>query len=1430
MSRIFLSHSSADELEAVALKTWLAVNGWDDVFLDLDPRRGLVAGERWQEALRRAADRCEAVVFVVTPAWSKSKWCLAEFLLAKNLNKRIFGAILKTVDIGELPIELTSEWQLCRLVGDGPHSTVALTHRGETQQIECLTDGLTRLRIGLENAGLDPRYFAWPPPDDPKRPPYRGLSALEEKDAAIFFGRDAQIVRGLDALRGMRAGGVESLFVILGSSATGKSSFLRAGLLPRLRRDDRHFLPLEVIRPEHQPIRGERGLAVAIHQARLAFGVSGETLGAIKEALGTDIGALTHPLADIQLAARDRLAVSIPDIAPPTLLLCVDQTEELFSPDATDEARRFLAIIGETLRNLGSNRSSLIVAFTIRSDRYELLQAAPELAGLKSRVFDDLKPIPPAQFKEIITGPARRATEAGNRLEVRPDLVDRLLSDCAEGADTLPLLSLTLARLYRDFGSDGDLRLDEYDAMGGMRSVVNHEVDGVLARDPAERQAQLKILQTTFIPWLATINPQNDQPMRRVARRSDLPQESHPLIDALVDKRLLLSDEREGEKVIEVAHEALLRQWDTLANWLRTLSEDLKLSDGVERAADEWEKSGRNDAWLMVGERLSIVETLASKAGFARRLGAYREFLRTSRQREDARRDEEERHRKAELEGAQRLAAEQTARADAEAKARTDAQASAIRLRKRSQLLGIASVLIVLAFIIATWQWDRASKQFRQATALQLIAEAQGMLSGARSGGDERAFMQLLAMERVAPGAAAEGGLLTALLLRWNLQKIATTDAQIRAVAFSPSGTRIISGDSDGTLRLWDANTGQPIGDRLTGHSGGVSSVAFSPDSARIVAGSSGTGSGVGILRLWDAKTGQPVGASLQGISGVVTSVAFSNSGSLIVSGDSHGTLRLWDASTRQPVGEPLQGNEYSAVLRVAFSPDNSRILAALDDGTVFLWDADTRQRIGEPMKGPSGKWSSAAFNSGGNRIAFGGWDGTLSLWDLTSHQAIGEVKGSGEGVLSVAFSPDGSRIVSGGLDSTLRLWDASTSQQIGEPLRGHEGGVFSVAFSPDGSRILSGGDDTTVRLWDAETDQMVGKPLHEGGVSSVAFSHDGSHIVSGGVDCILRVWDAKTGQPVGEPLTGHESTLVSGAFHPQRLHSACAVLTVAFSPDGGRIVSGGEDSILRTWDARTGQQIGESLQGHGDVTASIAFSPDGSRIVSSGGDEEATETLLLWNVKTRKHIGEPLQKQKSGGWKVAFSPDSTRIVSGDQDGTLRLWDGKTGRQIGDPLPGHKQVVSSVAFSPDGSRIVSGSGDRTLRLWDAKTGRPVGGPLEGHKGDVLSVAFSPDGRWIVSGDDRGTLRFWDAKTRQPIGEPLQGHNGYVLSIAFSPDGSRIIAGGLDGTLFSWPAPKSWPDELCKKLSRNMSPEEWGEWVSKDYEFKYVVQCSIPRAR
>ncbi len=275
MSRLFLSHSSDNNAEAVAIRDWLAGEGWNEVFLDLDPERGIVAGERWERALNEAASRCEAVLFLISRAWLGSRWCMREFGLARKLNKRLFGVLVESMPVAELPADLTDTWQVVDLASGQDHLMMRVTLPRTHQEVHVTfsKEGLARLRNGLTRAGLDPRFFAWPPEHDLHRPPYRGLKPLEGEDAGIFFGRDAPIVEALDTLRGASEAAPPRLLVILGASGAGKSSFLRAGLLPRLARDERNFLPLPVIRPERAAISGESGLVRAIEAALAAHGL-----------------------------------------------------------------------------------------------------------------------------------------------------------------------------------------------------------------------------------------------------------------------------------------------------------------------------------------------------------------------------------------------------------------------------------------------------------------------------------------------------------------------------------------------------------------------------------------------------------------------------------------------------------------------------------------------------------------------------------------------------------------------------------------------------------------------------------------------------------------------------------------------------------------------------------------------------------------------------------------------------------------------------------------------------------------------------------------------------------------------------------------------------------------------------------------------------
>ncbi|SFO43524.1 PQQ-binding-like beta-propeller repeat protein [Nitrosospira briensis] len=426
-------------------------------------------------------------------------------------------------------------------------------------------------------------------------------------------------------------------------------------------------------------------------------------------------------------------------------------------------------------------------------------------------------------------------------------------------------------------------------------------------------------------------------------------------------------------------------------------------------------------------------------------------------------------------------------------------------------------------------------------------------------------------------------------------------------VAYSPDGKRIVSGSLDGTMYLWDATTGQPIsalpwdattGPPISAFLGRTRSwFGFSPDSTRIVSQNDD-----GTLRWWDAASGQCIVTTyLEWHEVKATCIDFSPDGKRIVSGSNDGTLRLWDATSGQPISRPMEGHR-DVVRAVAFSPEGKHVLSGSDDGTLRLWDTASNSCISNLLEGHRDWVRSVAFSPDGKRIVSGSDDGTLRLWDATNGEPIGgPLEGHEMEVWSVAFSPDAKRIVSGSCNPALWLWDATTGQPIGTPLEGHDGTVTSVAFSRDGKRIISGSYDGTVWRWDAATGQPINTPLegYEGNsVPSVAFSPDGTRIVLGSDHGIVQLWDI-SGQWI-DNSTCQE-------WHEGRVKS------VAFSPDGMCVVSGSEDGTLRLWDATSGQPIGTPLEGHKDWVLSVAFSSDGAHIVSGSNDR----TIRLWEVKS---------------------------------------------------------------------------------------------------------------------------------------------------------------------------------------------------------------------
>ena len=663
----------------------------------------------------------------------------------------------------------------------------------------------------------------------------------------------------------------------------------------------------------------------------------------------------------------------------------------------------------------------------------------------------------------------------------------------------------------------------------------------------------------------------------------------------------------------------------------------------------------------------------------------------------------------------------------------------------------------------------------------------------------------------------------------------------VYVAAFSPDDNRVITASmEDSTARLWDGKTGASIA-TLTGRGRGVNIAVFSSDSRRVVT----TPWGDTIPQLWDGKTGALI-ATLEGHSGEISDAAFSPDDRRIVTAAFEDkAARLWDAETGALIAT-LDGHGGS-VSHAAFSPDGGRVITVGASGA-WLWhghtgaaiatlkpysaseasvgDEDTvyfssdgsrivRAETAQLYDGKTGaliaslEGNTPRFNPDGSRIVTTMEDdNTARLWDGKTGGAVATLSGHGGKVFVEGFSRDGRRLLTIA-SGTADVWDARTGAGIAT-LAGHLDEVTFAAFSPDGSRVATGSRDKTVRLWD-----LTRPPVLQSETSSAAFSVDRSLVVvTAQNDNTAQVWDAKTGA-VTAILKGHKGEVSSMAFSPDGsrivtgsadgtarvwdAHTGAAIVTLkghdervsqaVFSSDGKRIVTASWDKTARVWDAQTGAAIAV-LSGHGEMLQDAAFSPDGTRVVTASGRlnlsdkakwDSKDNSARVWDARTGaliitlKGFAEEVEK-------AAYSPDGKRILTVSYENAARLWDAATGILIA-PLEGHQDVVYGAAFSADGSRIVTVSKDKTARVWDGKTGAPIR-ILSGHGDTVLSAAFSPDGKRIVTASSDETARVWDVQTGELL-ETLSGHSGVVLAAAFSSKSNAVITASADDPARIW---------------------------------------------
>jgi WD40 repeat protein len=1226
MRAIFISHSSSDRQWAERLAVWLRELGHHALFLDFDPQNGIPAGRDWDKELHHQLRRCRAVIALLSAHFVASEWCKGEAWIASNLGKSLFPV---KVGACELP-QMLDRFQ-----------AIDLTTNPD--------EGLARLARGLVAAGLDPgSSFNW----DPVRPPYPGLMAFQEADAGVFFGRDREIQESLDRLHNLRRFGGKALLVLLGASGCGKSSLVRAGIVPRLRRDRQAWLVLDPFRPGDDPFNE---LAEVLASA---FQALGETPPAPPETLLS----LNREVQVLRRCSGQRQA---------TVVVVIDQFEELLAaresrigPLAGESAagvdpapaERFLADLRQVCAD-GDGR--LLVIATLRSDVLGTFHAHPALVGLP---FDDLTlgPMQSSAYAQVIAGPAEVAD-----LQMEPGLVERLVADTCTG-DALPLLAFTLRELWERHGRNGDLTLLEYESLGGLEGSVQRAADGLLAAWPLGSDEK-EMLRQAFLQ-LCRINEEG-QLTRVVANWEAMPIASRDMLQRFVDARLLISGKRTGR--IEVAHEALLRTWPLLNGWLQASRDFLLWRGRLQGALAEYERSGtllsgsplqEAERWrLETGEdspeRRLIQASLSARSRQRRRAsllaaGAGLALVAFTtviwRQLQDIRQWQSEVF----AEAHQRMLVSNPLESVVNGLA---AMAPAVNSDPGRRLLLSATLPRAIDNNIAV---SRTPIRTGQGRVWSLVELPNGELISGGSDGTLRRWRDgepvgeplqtgqgmVLSLVELRNGELISGGS-DGTLRRWRDgepvgEPLQTGQGMVWCLAQLKTG-EMVSGGADGTLRLW--RDGQPLGAPTATGQGSVYALLVLGSGELVSGGADGT------LRRW--RDGEAVGAPLATNQGSVFSLALTSSGELI-SGGQDG-LRRW--RNGEPVGPPLHTGQ-GRVLGLG-ELANGELISAGDSGSLRRWRAG--QPVGELINTGQEQVSKLLQLSNGELVS-AGHNGTLRRW--RAGQPVGDRITTGQGGVQSLLQLRNGDVISGGDDGSLRRWRAGES--LGGAIQTGQGMVRTLIQLSNGD-LISGGDNGTLRRW--RDGAALGGPIQTGqGAVHSLVEPGGGELISGGANGTLRRW--RNGRPLGDGIQTGQGIVWS-------------LIALRY----GELVSGGGNGTLRRW--RDGRPLGDGIQtGQGSVLSLIELR---NRELISGGEDGS---LRRW--RNGQPLGDRIETGQ-GGVVSLFELGNGELISGGEDGSLRRW--RNGKPLGDRIETGQALVWAVINLPNGE-LISGDHDGTL-VW-----------------------------------------------------------------------------------------------------------------------------------